>query len=431
MKILQRYFAVNLIWTTSLALIVLVGIFAFFSLIDQLEDAGQGRYGIPQAIIYVMLTIPRLAYEIIPIAAMIGGMATLAILARNSELDVIRMSGASKYFLAVLMGKSALIIVLFSICVGEFIAPASEKKARYQRSIALKEQVTMQTKYGFWARDGNSFINMRKILPGNRIEEIYIYEFDDQARLRNSIFAKYAQYVDNRWVLEEVEQTIIDGSGVRREEYKKAGWESWLDSELINLVVISPQYLTLWSLYNSIRFLKSNSQNTAPYEQAFYGKLIRPFTIIAMIILSIPLVIARAGPGALGQHVFTGALIGVIFYFCNSASSHIGIVYGIHPSISAAAPTLLLFVILSVLFTRQTPGLSPKIDHGTQAVLYQAGTREILLRIPSMTGRLEKTSVSGFSNPAWHRLGSLKRYARRAFQGFAGLFSTARRSRNN
>ncbi len=376
MKIIQRYFILNLIWTTLLSLTILVGIFAFLSLIDQLEDAGQGNYDTYQAVIYVILTLPRLAYEIIPVAAMIGGMTSLALLARNSELDVIRLSGVSEFSLAGLMGKSALVIVLFSILIGEFIVPASEKKARYQRSIALTEQVAMKTKYGFWARDGNSFINIRKILPGNVMEDIYIYEFDDEDRLRNSIFANHARYVDDRWVLEEVEKTTIDGAGVRREQYSRAAWESWVDDELINLVIINPLYMSLWNLSNSIRVLKSNSQNTSTYEQAFYAKLIRPFMIIAMIVLSIPLVVARQRSGGLGQHAFSGALIGVIFYFLNSASSHIGIVYGVHPFISAATPTLLLLLILFWLFFRQKPVMSPKTDHGTPVVLHQTGPRE-------------------------------------------------------
>lgn len=393
MKIIQRYFILNLVWTTFLSLAVLVSIFAFLSLIDQLEDAGQGSYDTYQAVVYVILTLPRLAYEIIPVAAMIGGMTSLALLARNSELDVIRLSGVSEYSLAGLMGKSALVIVLFSIFVGELVVPASEKKARYQRSIALTEQVAMRTKYGFWARDGNSFINIRKILPGNVIEDIYIYEFDDQDRLRNSIFANNARYIDDRWVLEEVERTIFDGTGVKREQYRRAAWESWVNDDLINLVIINPLYMSLWNLSNSIRVLKSNSQNTATYEQAFYAKLVRPFTIIAMIVLAIPLVAARQRTGGLGQHAFSGALIGVVFYFLNSASGHIGIVYGVHPFISAAIPTLVLFLVLFWLFFRQKPAMYPNTDHGTPDVPYQTSSRENQPQIRLETRRQEKTSV--------------------------------------
>ena len=354
MKIVQQYFIVNLVWPTALSLAVLSGVFAFFSLIDQLEDAGQGNYGVYQAITYVILTLPRLAYEIIPIAAMIGGMTCVALLARNSELVVIRLAGVSEYHLAGIMARAGLVVVLFSVLLGEFVVPGSEIKARYQRSIALTEQVAMQTKYGFWARDGNSFINIRKILSGDFIEEIYIYEFDDKARLRNSIFAENARYIDGRWVLEGVDRTSIsiDGSGTSREHYGRAAWESWVNDVLINLVLINPLYMSLRNLSDSIRVLKSNSQSTASYEQALYGKLVRPFTILAMVILSIPLVAARQLGGGLGQHVLTGALVGVLFYFVNSAFGHIGIVYGVHPFISAAAPTLLLYLVLLRLFFR-------------------------------------------------------------------------------
>jgi len=346
MRTLQRYFTGNLIWTTSLALIVLVGVFSFLSLIDQLEDAGQGNYGVPQAIIYVALTVPRLVYELMPIAAMIGGMAALGMLAQTSELDVIRTSGVSTFSLAVIMGKSAFVVVLFAMCIGELVAPVSEQKAQYQRSVALTEQITMQTKYGFWARDGNSFINIRKVLPGGRVEEIYIYEFDEQLKLRYSIYAGYAEYVNDRWILEDIKRTVIDGEDIKREEYKKAGWDSLLDPEMVNLVVIRPQYLSLWGLYSYIQFLKLNSQSAAQYEQALYAKLIKPFTIIAMIILAIPLVRGHARFMATGQHVFTGALIGITFHFCNLASNHMGIVYNIHPSISVTAPTLILIMII-------------------------------------------------------------------------------------
>ena len=429
MKIVQRYFIANLAWPTVLALAVLVGIFAFLSLIDQLEDAGRGNYDTYQAITYVILTLPRLAYEIMPVAAMIGGMTCMALLSRNSELDVMRLAGVSEYALAGFLAKAALVIVLFSVLVGEFVVPASEIKARYQRSIALTEQVAIQTKYGFWARDRNSFINIRKILPGNVIEEIYIYEFDDQDRLRSTITADNARYTDDRWVLEGVDRTIIGHSGISREQYNRAAWESWVDDGLINLVIINPLYMSLWNLSDSIRALNSNAQSAAAYEQAFYGKLVRPFTILALVILAIPVVAARKRSDGLGQHVFTGALIGVIFYFVNSASGHIGIVYGLHPFVSSAFPTLLLYLILLRLFYRRKPVLSPTTDRGKPDVPYRRGTRETLRPVQTTIRLQEKTLQSGFSSRAGRRLALSGIYARRAFQGFVGLFSIARRNR--
>ena len=88
MRIIQRYFTVTLVSTSLIALCVLVALFCFFSLIDQLEETGKGNYGVGQAVLYVILTIPRLSYELFPIAAVIGSMAALGMMAQNSELAV-------------------------------------------------------------------------------------------------------------------------------------------------------------------------------------------------------------------------------------------------------------------------------------------------------------------------------------------------------
>ena len=95
MKIIQRYITVNLVAVSLISLFGLVSLFSFFSIVDQLEETGRGSYGVTQALLYVLLTTPKLAYELFPIAVVIGSMTALGILAQNSELAVIRTSGVS------------------------------------------------------------------------------------------------------------------------------------------------------------------------------------------------------------------------------------------------------------------------------------------------------------------------------------------------
>ena len=107
MKIIRRYITVHLLWVTMLALFLLVALFSFFTLIDELGEAGKGSYGIPQILLYVILTVPRAAYELFPIAAVIGSMVVLGIMAQNSELDVIRTSGGDRPNAAVSMRRQS------------------------------------------------------------------------------------------------------------------------------------------------------------------------------------------------------------------------------------------------------------------------------------------------------------------------------------
>jgi len=58
MKIIDAYIAKLLIRTILLALFVLVALFAFLSVIDQLEATGRGNYNVIKALQYVLLTTP-------------------------------------------------------------------------------------------------------------------------------------------------------------------------------------------------------------------------------------------------------------------------------------------------------------------------------------------------------------------------------------
>ncbi|MBI2993945.1 MAG: LPS export ABC transporter permease LptG [Gammaproteobacteria bacterium] len=354
MKIIQHYVTINLLWTTMLALAVLVALFSFFSLIDQLEDAGRGNYGVLQAATYVLLTMPRLAYELFPIAAVIGSMSTLGIMAQNRELEVIRTSGVSRIQLTVVMAKAGGVMVALALVVGELVAPVSEEHAQQLRTIALTQQITLKTKYGFWARSGNSYVNIRKVLPGNQVEQIYIYEFDNEDRLRSSTRALRATYENRQWRLNGIEQTVIDRDSVTRRKMRQAAWVSLLHPEMINLVIVQPQYLPIWGLSRYIGFLRQSAQNSRVYEQALWIKLVRPVTIIAMVLLAVPLVRGHSRYTAIGQRVFVGALIGVGFHIVNEASGHIGVVYELSPALSAAVPTLALLAML-VWMLRRSP----------------------------------------------------------------------------
>ncbi len=352
MKIIDAYIARLLIKTILIALFVLVALFAFLSVIDQLEATGRGNYNVIKALQYVLLTTPRLAYELLLIAAVIGGMTTLGIMSRDSELAVLRTSGVSRFRLAYAMAKGGVVISILTIVIGELITPYSEQTAQQLRSVALTEQITLKSKYGFWSRDGLSFINIRKILPGDRMEDIYIYEFDKNNLLRTSTYAMHAKYVEDQWILENIEKTNLHEDHISIENLKRAAWASILDPDVINLVTMKPQYLTLWGLFDYIRYLKQNEQNSLQYEQALWAKLVNPYIIIIMIILSIPLVRSNSRMTAIGQRVFIGCLAGIVFHLCNQIASNLGVVYEINPALSATFPALMLSAVVFWLLHR-------------------------------------------------------------------------------
>jgi lipopolysaccharide export system permease protein len=356
MSILERYLSAILIRTTLLALFVLAVLFAFFSLIDQLGNIGRGQFTVFSAIEYVALTMPRTMAELFPVAAVIGAMAGMGLLARNSELTVIRAAGVSQYELLLAVLKGGLILVLLAIFISEVIAPISEPAAQKRRSMALTDQISMQTRHGYWIRDGRSFINIRDVLPGNQFGGIQIYEFDRDDRLRITTYAERARHIQNEWRLENIVQFVIDEEGIVKQEISIARWDSLLNPEVINLVAINPGHLGLWDLYHYITYLKDNNQNALRYEQALWGKLMYPVSILVLLALSVPLVRLDARSAAIGQRIFFGVLIGIVFHLLNQSMLHLGVVFNLNPFFSTAMPSLLFLLTTLWLIQKSTPG---------------------------------------------------------------------------
>ncbi len=360
MRIISYYIARSILSSTAIVIVILIALFAFILFIDELKQIGQGSYGVTQAFQYVLLDIPRLLYEFFPIASLLGSLVALGNLVNSNEMTIIQAAGVSLEKIIAAVLKAALLIMCCAIFIGEVLVPPSEEMAQNLKSFAIADKAALKTRNGFWARDGRNYVNIRKLLPGERAEEVYIYEFDDNNRLRVSTFARRARYTKGQWLLEDIEQTVFQSNGVNVRRIPKETWGSFLNPKLINMVVVKPDSLSIYDLYQYIHFSKSNGQNSLLYEQALWRKLIYPFAAVVLIFLSIPIVLNTRHRIAIGQRVILGAFIGLAFHILNNLSNNLGIVFSLNPLISIALPTfltLLTGLLLMRKVSRRTPGI--------------------------------------------------------------------------
>ncbi|MSQ68039.1 MAG: LPS export ABC transporter permease LptG [Gammaproteobacteria bacterium] len=352
MKILDRYIGWTIVSTTLTVLVVLAAIFTFFGFIDQLEDVGRGAYTVWKAAGFVALNTPGLTYQLFPMAALIGALLGFGTLMRNGEITVIRVAGVSKARVVGAVLKAGLVMLTVVFLVGELLAPPAERIARDLRNNALSEHVSFQSEHGFWSRDGLSYVNIRQILPGDQLREIYIYEFDDLNRLKASTYAESARYEGQDWVLKNISRTEIDDEGLRASHLAQAPWDSRLKPELLAMVTIEPASLDVLSLVSYMRFLARNGEDSERYEHALWTKLTYPLATVVMVLLAVPMVLRAERTVTVGQRVLVGALIGLGFHLLNQAAGHLGVVYAVPPFWSAAGPGLLMLAVAGVLLAR-------------------------------------------------------------------------------
>jgi len=352
MGLLQRYIAKTILTSTSLVLLILLGLYTFMDFVGELEDLGKGEYHLKEAASYILLSMPKRIYELLPIAALLGSVLGLGNLASQSELVVMRAAGVSVQKINKAVMIVAICLMIVAVFVGEVLRPPLEQQAREMQSTAQTGTIGSRSEHGFWTRDGLHFNHIRSIQPDGRFADISIYEFDKQYRLRVVTKAQEAYYEGPTWVLSDVVQSTIDEQGVEVRSIANAHWRSQLNPGMVNIVLVPPEYLPVWSLLDYIHYLKDNHQAAAQYEVAFWMKVIMPISSAVMVFLAVPFVFGSMRSTPIGGRILVGALVGISFQLLNQSFQHLGIVFGLLPWLTAAFPTV-VFAIVGVFLMRR------------------------------------------------------------------------------
>ncbi len=352
MRILDRHIGFHVVRDSLLALLALLAVFSLVDFLDDLSDVGKGGYTTWVAVQYMLLTTPNRIFILFPVAAVIGSLIGLGSLATHRELVVIRATGVSSLRIAAAAMKAAVVLVVVSVLIGEVVSPYTEQLARRLRTTALSDNRTLETGNGFWARDGNTFINVGRVLPGNRMSELYIYEFDDDRQLRVATYADRGIYEDGEWTLEGIRQSVIGKDGVIGRNVVEADWRSRFKPELAEVVSVRLASLSMLGLMRYIEYSRSNGLDTARYELALWNKVIHPVTTVVMILIALPLVLGRLGSVGIGQRIIAGVAIAVSFLVLQQLAGRLGLTFGVSPVLSAFAPTLLILTLAAWMFRR-------------------------------------------------------------------------------
>ncbi len=363
MRILTRYLCREVLYATLVVLLALTALFAFFDLIHELGDLGKGNYRLAVIFFVVGLQASGTVYDLMPVAALIGALYGLAQLAAQSELTVMRSSGLSLGAIGRALMPVGVLFVALTLIFGEVVVPAAARRAQELKVLATQSLIAQEFRSGVWVKDERSFVNVREVHLDRgeaRLNDVRIYEFDQAERLKTISLAKQGIYAgENEWTLRDVVQTHFSDTGTKLQRLPEAVWHSVLKPEILSVLLVVPEQMSVWSLYTYIRHLRDNAQRTTRYEIAIWTKLIYPLATLVMLLLAVPFSARQQRSGGVGSRLFLGILLGLGFHSANRLFSSIGQLEGLGPLLSAGLPTLLFFALaLAFIFwtDRRTSG---------------------------------------------------------------------------
>lgn len=287
-------------------------------------------------------------------SALLGSILGLSSMAVDSELVVIRAAGVSILQMIGSVLKLGAVLAVISILIGELVSPWSETEAQRGKAEAMQQDISQQSDFGIWMRDNQTYVNVAEVLPDLSLLNVRIFEFDLQGRLRSLVYADRGRYRNERWQLNDIQQTLIaeERDGAESKQVKSAYWTTEVTPEILSVFMIRPDQLSAWQLNKYIGHLDENSQDTSSYELAFWGKIATPIATGVMVILAIPFVFSQIRSGGFGRNLFVGIMLGLAFFAFDKGFGYIVLVYNINPFIGAFLPTT-LFMLAGLILLRR------------------------------------------------------------------------------
>ena len=215
MNVINRYLAAQVLMGLGIATVVLLPLFGFLDLLDQLDDVGKGTYRVQDAFLHTALLLPRRFIQLAPFIALLGNVIALGRLAVGSELTALRVAGVSPIGISLAPLAVGLILLLFIAVLDQFVAPQLQQKAISSRAVALEKSAALGKNLGIWTRDERNILRIGEMLHAGRAADIEIMHFDDNGFLLTYTHAKYADFNGgDLWDLQDVTTKTFTGNRI-------------------------------------------------------------------------------------------------------------------------------------------------------------------------------------------------------------------------
>ena len=383
MRTARRYLAREIYRSTSVVVIALIGLFTFFTLVDELDTVGE-KFPLTALFYLQLLSLPTRLYDLLPIGLLIGAILALAGLAHRNELVILRVSGVSGMGLLKMLWTVCIPIMVGALLLSEFVTPIAEIKSS-EANLMMRgraEGGIMAT--GYWFKEpmpngGTRVINIGKLLASGNVSKLKVYEFSDGISLNRMSQADSGRFQSGKLVMQNVVENVFSpetksalaDAVVRTDPLVTVTQqpirtvETTLTPDRLVARILTPERMSLLALKDYITYLTNNQLQADRQTVAIWRKIAYPFTLIVMLTIAAPIGFMQTRRGGVGAKVFIGILLGTGFFMVNQLALNVGLLYKWSPVVTALLPNVLTMTIalICVMFMENRNAISQSRLH--------------------------------------------------------------------
>jgi lipopolysaccharide export system permease protein len=338
-----------------LALSVVLAVDAFGALAREIDEVGQGNYGLAQAAMFILWTLPRRAYDLFGTASVIGAVLGLGALAATAELTALRAGGMSMMRICLSALFSLAMATALMMLIGETVGPYGEKRAHAITTRSKSMDFIASGRTGVWAREGDTLFNAkggRELATGVELIDVRAYEFAPGGQLAGIIQAKTGALAPGGWTLREATRMHFGEDAVRTTTVAELKLPSTLDPALLTLSVLRPRNLAMRDLAGTIAYMERNGLDAGDFRSAYWARVFYPLNILAVCLLAMPFAFGALRSGGLGKRLLFGVVLAIAWFFFQRAVTNLAHVYGLDYRLVHLLPAACLTIAALMYFRR-------------------------------------------------------------------------------
>jgi len=276
-----------------------------------------------------IIFIPGMLINLLPFIIFVSSLKFLVEIRNNKDLLSMKIFGYSNFKIFAILSLSSFLIgwmVLFLINPLTSTMSKYYEKTKSNYSKDINHLVTFNNN-GLWIKenlDGGYRIITAPKYSNEILNDILIFDLDEEFKLKERIFSKNANIKNNDWILQDV--SVFKTDGLVQENIK-------IDKKNITSIYTYDKIISLFKNFETLSFIDlvlnfknliNRGYNKIFLEQSLHSMLSMPFFLFIMSSLACILALGTLKKSNNVKFIFIGIFTCVIIYYLKDLSVALG-----------------------------------------------------------------------------------------------------------
>lgn len=356
--ILNRYLFKSILYSCFLLYFIFACLLFIGQILEQ-SDKVNDTFNFAALIWYSVQLLPSQLIELSVIIISVGTLASLAIMSQHSELSVLQCSGQSTISLLHRAMLPALILLPIIWGTSEMNIAKVEQNAKAQKSSLISNKadevsnLTTESDSELWFKHNDKYYYVSSVFSTGYAKKVKLWspsqshsKIESTESIASMSYEDYA--ADNRfWLQDFIKQTEFTDNSINTSESDFRTSHEMPSPTVLNSLSQDINKLPFQQLVNLY-------QQSHLHQLAFWNRLLLPFNIYSLILLSSAFVFGSNRQRDTGTKILIGSCVAIGGYMLQSLMPSVSIVFNLSPLFSLMLPIVLLTTLASYFIFKPT-----------------------------------------------------------------------------